>query len=72
MDDIGFGVEDVPPARRALFDLAVAQADRDEDWAVDRDAWVESLWGQLAELLGWDPGPWDAYLPTDLAVTTRR
>ena len=69
MDEIGFGVEDVAPARRALFELAVSQADRDADFAANRDAWLEALWSQLAELLGWDPGPWDAYLPSDAMAT---
>ena len=69
MDEIGFGVEDVAPARRALFELAVSQADQDADFVADRDAWLEALWSQLAELLGWDPGPWDAYLPSDIMAT---
>ena len=69
MDEIGFGVEDVAPARRALFELAVSQADQDVDFAANRDAWLEALWSQLAELLGWDPGPWDAYLPSEVMAT---
>lgn len=66
--EIGFGVEDVAPARRALFALAVEQADSEADWVLDRRAWLEALWGQLAALFGWQPGPWDDYVLSAAAM----
>lgn len=58
MEQRGFGPEDVPAARRAVFDVAVEQATADVDPRVDFEAWVEALWSELAELLGWAPRPW--------------
>lgn len=67
MDAIGFGPQDVPAARRAVFDVAVEQACAQADPHDDFDRWVEVLWGELAELFGWEPQPWpiSQLLPPD-------
>ena len=65
MQQQGFGPEDVPAARRALFDVAVEQARAEVDPRVDFDAWVEALWAELGELFGWAPRPWPtSWLPS--------
>ena len=72
MNQRGFGPEDVPAARRALFDVAVEQASAQVDPAVDFDAWVEALWEELGELLGWAPRPWPgSWLPPDAGPDDR-
>ena len=65
MSEQGFGPEDVPAARRALFDVAVEQASAQVSPAVDFDSWVEAMWEELGELLGWAPRPWPgSWLPS--------
>ena len=58
MSERGFGPEDVPAARRAVFDVAVEQASARVDPRDDFGGWVEVLWEELAELFGWQPGDW--------------
>ena len=68
MSERGFGPEDVPAARRAVFDVAVEQASARVDPHVDFEGWVEVLWEELAELLGWQPGDWP--VPPDDSMAT--
>ena len=58
MSERGFGPEDVPAARRAVFDVAAEQASARVDPHDDFGGWVEVLWEELAELFGWEPGDW--------------
>jgi hypothetical protein len=53
MSGIGFGPEDVPAARRAVFEAAVANAFTDCNPAADRAGFTDALWRELAEAFGW-------------------
>lgn len=65
MDDTGFGFDDLSAVRRAVFELAVEQADGLVDRAVDWPGWVDALWGELGELFGWQPRSWDEFVPNE-------
>ena len=68
MDDtIGFGPENMPEVRRAVFDSLVANAFAACDPAQDRAGFVEALWREFAEVLGWQPGKWAPYVDEALS-----
>lgn len=54
-DSEGFGLDDLPLVNRALFDHAVRAATDLHDPALEPDAFVEALWGQLANVFEWLP-----------------